>query len=56
MYEAVLGQILSDVPERTGDPVVAATVAFRAIVPEVTALSSTERQLLTEWLDRAIRS
>ena len=54
MYQAVLGQILIDVPERSGDQVVAATVAFRAVAPHLDQLSPSERTLLTEWLDRVL--
>lgn len=32
----------------------AIAVAFRAIAPELTALSDAERGLLVDWLDRAI--
>lgn len=54
MFDAVLAQILTDAPVRERDDTLAATVAFRAIAPSLTALSDSERQLMTEWLDRAI--
>ena len=54
MYEAVLAQILTDAPARDADDTVAATVAFRAITPSLTALSDSERRLMTEWLDRSL--
>jgi AcrR family transcriptional regulator len=54
MYEAVLAQILTDAPDREPDDTVAATVAFRAIAPSLTALTASERQLMTDWLDRAL--
>jgi AcrR family transcriptional regulator len=56
MYEAVLAQILTDAPERDSDDTVAATVAFRAIAPSLTALTASERQLMADWLDRALAS
>lgn len=54
MYEAVLQQILTDAPERAESGSMATTVAFRAIAPRLDMLSDAERQLLSEWLDRAI--
>lgn len=54
MYEAVLRQILTDAPEHPTDGPLPAAVAFRAAAPRLDMLSSAERQLLTEWLDRAI--
>lgn len=54
MYEAVLAQILTDAPAREPDDTVAATVAFRAIAPSLTALTASERQLMADWLDRAL--
>ena len=56
MYEAVLGQILTDAPERSEDGPVAAAVTVRAIVPRLDMLSDAERLLMSEWLDRAIRA
>jgi AcrR family transcriptional regulator len=54
MFDAVLGQILTDVPVRADGATMAAVVAFRAVAPDLDALSAAERDLLTEWLDRAI--
>lgn len=54
MYEAVLRHILTDAPTRAADATMAATVAFRAVAPRLDMLSDAERQLMTEWLDRAI--
>lgn len=54
MFQAVLAQILTDAPERPEGGPVAAAVACRAIAPQLGMLSEAERQLLTEWLDRAI--
>lgn len=59
MYEAVLRQVLTDPdPDRetggaAGGPT-AAAVAFRTLVPQLTALGEAERALLTHWLDRVI--
>jgi hypothetical protein len=54
MYEAVLGQILTNSPERSDDGPVAAAVTFHAIVPRLRMLSDGERQLMAEWLDRVV--
>ena len=54
MYQAVLGQILTDVPPGADSAPTATTVAFRAIAPRLDMLSEAERLLLIEWLDRAI--
>ena len=54
MYEAVFAQILIDTPERAEVGSLPTTVAFRAIAPELQMLTSAERHILIEWLDRAI--
>lgn len=54
MYEAVLRQILTGAPGPTENGAMATTVAFRAIAPRLGMLSEAERQLLAEWLNRAI--
>jgi AcrR family transcriptional regulator len=54
MFQAVLQQILTGAPARSDGGPVAATVAFRAIAPRLDMLSEAERQLLADWLDRAI--
>lgn len=54
MYDAVMGQILSDVPVRQAGAVSALTVAFRAVSSELSTLSDGEQALLAEWLDREI--
>jgi hypothetical protein len=54
MYDAILGQILTDAPESREAGAMAATVTFRAITPELTMLSDAERQLLEDWLARAL--
>lgn len=53
MYEAVMRSILTDAPTLPADSTTAATVAFRAIAPELPTLTAAERALLSEWLDRA---
>lgn len=57
MFDAVLSQILTD-PAETAPlphrPALTAAVAFRAVAPELEALSPAERHLVIEWLDRAI--
>lgn len=54
MFDAVLREILTDTPELLDNGPIAAAVAFRTYVPGLDMLSEAERQLLTEWLDRAI--
>ena len=54
MYEAVLAQILTDMPQREPNDQLSTVVAFRAIAPELTELSGAERSVLAEWLDRVI--
>jgi AcrR family transcriptional regulator len=54
MYEAVLKQILTDVPAGPDDGPRAAAVALRAVAPGLDALTDAERRLLVEWLDRVI--
>ena len=56
MFEAVLGQILTDAPDRAQGSSIATAVAFRAMAPQLGMLSKAERLLLAEWLDRAIKS
>ena len=54
MFEAVLSQILNDAPAPADAGPMATTVAFRAIAPRLDALTSAERRLLAEWLDRVV--
>ena len=54
MYEAVLREIVNAAPEVSDTGPVAAAVTLRALVARLDMLSNAERQLLTEWLDRAI--
>jgi AcrR family transcriptional regulator len=54
MYEAVLRQILADVPTRPEDGPRVAAVALRAAAPGLDSLTEAERGLLIEWLDRIV--
>jgi AcrR family transcriptional regulator len=54
LYEAVLARILIDEPAPKDDGALAVTVAFKALAPRLTMLSMPERQLLDDWLTRAI--
>jgi len=56
MLDAVLRQILTGAPVPPGNDATATTVAFRTLVPRLSALSDAERKLLAEWLDRTIES
>ncbi|PRY11409.1 TetR/AcrR family transcriptional regulator [Kineococcus rhizosphaerae] len=52
LWEALAAAILTDVPAARDD---SATVAFRASVPGMSALTLAERSLMVEWIDRALR-
>ena len=60
LFDAVLGQVLTDPPDPAGDVPAAASiavpaaVALRAAAPGLDVLSDGERRLLAEWLDRVI--
>lgn len=54
LFDAVLRRIVTDAPEIPESGPMASTVALRAIAPRLDMLSDAERQLLFEWLDRAI--
>ncbi|MEF2978897.1 TetR/AcrR family transcriptional regulator [Subtercola sp. YIM 133946] len=56
VYEAVLAQILTDAPAPADSRRLAATVAFRAIVPSLDVLSEAEQNLMLDWLDRVQRA
>lgn len=56
MLEAVLGQILTDAPERAQGGLIGTAVAFQAMAPQLGMLSEAERLLLAEWLDRVIKN
>ncbi|RSM67968.1 TetR/AcrR family transcriptional regulator [Kibdelosporangium aridum] len=53
MYEAMMRSILTDAPTLPADSPTAVAVAFRAVAPKLPMLTSAERALLAEWLDRA---
>lgn len=52
MYDAVARSILTELPAVAENSTAAATVAFRAVVPDLPTLTAAERSLLSEWLDR----
>jgi AcrR family transcriptional regulator len=54
LFGAVLRRIVTDAPELPHSGPVASAVALRAVAPRLDMLSPAERQLLTEWLDRAV--
>ena len=54
LFDAVLRHIVTHAPELQDRPPAASAVALRANAPRLDMLSEAERQLLTEWLDRAI--
>jgi len=54
MLDAVLRQILTDASAPPDNDATATAVAFRTLVPRLSALSDAERKLLAEWLDRTI--
>jgi AcrR family transcriptional regulator len=53
MYDAVMRSILTDTPTLPTNNTTALAVAIRAAAPKLTMLTTTERTLLTEWLDRS---
>lgn len=55
LFDAVLRRITTDAPELPEEGTVAAAVALRAAAHTFVMLSDAERQLLAEWLDRAIK-
>lgn len=54
IYDAVLAQILTDAPAQAEGGATATVVALRALAPRLDVLTTAERQLLAEWLDRVI--
>ncbi|EWM17237.1 TetR/AcrR family transcriptional regulator [Kutzneria sp. 744] len=54
LLDAVLGDILTSAPAPPASDPIALTVAFRAALPRLPALSDAERTLLSEWLTRAV--
>ncbi|MHA3701729.1 TetR/AcrR family transcriptional regulator [Jatrophihabitans sp. YIM 134969] len=54
LLDAVLAQILVDAPTSADDPVRTAAVGLRAAVADLPPLSTAERGLLADWLDRVV--
>jgi len=54
LYAAVMSQILTDAPVMNDSIVKTASVTLRALTPQLDMLSEAEKQVLDEWLDRAI--
>lgn len=54
VLNGVLAQILTDAPVVADGEALPTAVAFRAMAPTLAGLSSSERLLMVEWLDRAI--
>ena len=54
IFDAVLAQILTDAAEPQDTGPLATAIAFRALAPDLDALSTAERRLLADWLDRVI--
>lgn len=52
LRDAVLAQVLTDAPAADGGAPLSVVLAMRALVPQLQALSGSERALLDEWLDR----
>ena len=53
--EAVISAMVSDAPIAEPPGPASAAITLRALLPEATALSSSEKTLLGEWLDRIAR-
>jgi len=53
LYDAVARVILTDAPALAEDTTTATAVAFQTVVPDLPGLTSAERTLMSEWLDRA---
>jgi AcrR family transcriptional regulator len=54
LYAAVMSQILTESPPVTDSTVKTASIALRALTPQLDMLSDAEKHVLDEWLDRAI--
>ena len=54
LLDAVLREVLTDAPPAADAGPLAATVAFRAVAPQLDVLTPGERHLLAELLDRAV--
>ena len=55
LFDAVLRRIVTDAPRLPDDDTMASVVTMRAVAHRLDVLSDAERQLLAEWLDRALR-
>jgi len=54
LYAAAMSRILTDAPPTADNTVKTASVALRALTPQLDMLSAAEKHVLDEWLDRAI--
>lgn len=54
LFDAILRRIVTDAPQPLHNAPVTSAVALRALAGQLDILSDAERQLLTEWLNRAI--
>lgn len=54
LFEAVTGTILRTTPVTPDDALRTVAIAFGTRIPELPALTDTERALLAEWLDRSL--
>lgn len=54
--EAVIAAITTEAPAAAAPGPVSAAVALRAVLPQTSALTTQERGMLQEWLDRIARS
>lgn len=56
MLDAVLGGVLAEVPAAPDTSTTAIAVTFATAVPDLPGLTAAERALMTEWLDRSLRT
>ena len=56
MFDAIAQQVLAapDIPARSGSNALTAAVSLAAALPDLQALTSSERALMKEWLERSI--
>ncbi len=54
LFDAVLRRIVADFPQPAENTAITSAVALRALAAQLDFLSEAERQLLTEWLERAV--
>ena len=50
--EALMAAIITDAPAVPADGPATAAIALRAVLPQATVLTDSERRLLSDWLDR----